>query len=142
LDSTVLSDAVNIASRLESLTKYFGSPIIISSSLRDTIPQPLSDQKFLGTIRVKGRTQGLAVYEDFSSLQDQETKSQREKILDDFVIFQDQLKSGKYDLAQHTANEIILNPQCIPSWRVVISDLLKKHNTECPWDGVLIMEEK
>ncbi len=67
LESTVISDAVNVASRLEGLTKIYGSTIIISGDVADS----LSDGKFLmrslGTSRVKGRGESVRIFEVFNT---------------------------------------------------------------------------
>ena len=59
---TVIGDAVNLGSRLESLNKEFGTRILISQATRDrlTIDVPL---RHVGEAHVKGRTQSVVVYE-------------------------------------------------------------------------------
>ncbi|MBT3272555.1 MAG: adenylate/guanylate cyclase domain-containing protein [Spirochaetales bacterium] len=58
---TVISDAVNLASRLEGLTKKAGHPIIVSSAtvalLEETFPL-----RVLGNAREKGKTGPIKVY--------------------------------------------------------------------------------
>ena len=74
LESTVIADAVNLASRLEGLTKLYGAGIITSvktlSQLED--PQKYSC-RFLDRVRVKGKQDPVAVFEiydgDSESLQ-------------------------------------------------------------------------
>jgi adenylate cyclase len=66
MDGTVISDEVNLASRLESLTKRFGVSLMISSKTLEA----LSDKtryhyRFLGAVRVKGRSKSVEVYEVF-----------------------------------------------------------------------------
>ena len=58
---TVMGDAVNIASRLEGLTRQYGVDIIVGEDTR----KPLSDWVFreLDRVRVKGRDGPLAIYE-------------------------------------------------------------------------------
>jgi len=66
---TVLGDSVNLASRLESLTKFYGVKIICSeSSLLSWIPLeqlPHSEYVFrlLDKVRVKGKLTGVKIYE-------------------------------------------------------------------------------
>jgi adenylate cyclase len=58
---TVLGDAVNLASRLESAAKRYGVAIIISEYTRALVPELVCRE--LDLIRVKGRTQPVAIYE-------------------------------------------------------------------------------
>ncbi|MDG1276413.1 MAG: AAA family ATPase [Algoriphagus sp.] len=71
-DANVLSDAVNIASRLEGLTKVYGSQIIISDVIRkDILKDNAFHTRFLGRVRLKGKEENINVYEVFN--QDQES---------------------------------------------------------------------
>lgn len=58
---TVMGDAVNLASRLESLTKQYGVGILVGES----VAAPLSDHLFLelDRVRVKGKDQPVAIYQ-------------------------------------------------------------------------------
>ncbi len=86
-ESTVISDAVNTASRMEGLTKVFGAAIILSertmaglhvsdtSKVSDTLenrPQNVSDTlkvsdtfayRYLGKVKVKGKDKALKIYD-------------------------------------------------------------------------------
>jgi|GEM_PF-1162742 len=86
MDSTVLGDAVNLASRLEGLTKYYGSKIIVShqtfSKLDDTA---VFSYRELDYVRVKGKSDPVRIYEildaDTSEIQELKIKT-REYILE------------------------------------------------------------
>ena len=58
---TVIGDAVNLASRLESLNKEFGTRIIISDRTRQRLSRSIA-MKPLGEVTVKGRAQKVAVF--------------------------------------------------------------------------------
>jgi adenylate cyclase len=59
---TVIGDAVNLASRLESLNKEFHTRIIISDATRMLLART-DDVTPLGDVKVKGRTQAVAIFE-------------------------------------------------------------------------------
>jgi class 3 adenylate cyclase/ActR/RegA family two-component response regulator len=66
MDGTVISDAVNLASRVESLTKQYGVSLLISHETFARIQNP-SDYKIrlIERLKVKGKSKAVAVFEVF-----------------------------------------------------------------------------
>ena len=64
MEGTVISDAVNLASRLEGLTKKFGSGILISEQIYQAVQGANKfHTRYLGRVRVKGKKESVKVYE-------------------------------------------------------------------------------
>ena len=59
---TVMGDAVNLGSRLESLTKKYGVGIIVSEFTRNQLPGDWAYRE-LDLVRVKGKNEPVAIYE-------------------------------------------------------------------------------
>ncbi|MEP6523778.1 GAF domain-containing protein [Microcoleus vaginatus DQ-U2] len=66
MDGTVISDAVNLASRVESLTKNYGVSLLITQETYSRLENP-SDYaiRTLDTVKVKGKSEAVTVYEVF-----------------------------------------------------------------------------
>ncbi len=58
---TIVGDTVNLASRLESITKEYKSPLIFSEYTYEKIKNTV-DCKLLGNVKVKGREQPVTIY--------------------------------------------------------------------------------
>lgn len=68
IETTVIGDAVNLASRLQSLTKTYGVPLLISEHVLYSIEELAShDIRFVDRVRVKGKEQPQSVYEVFDA---------------------------------------------------------------------------
>ncbi|MBN1221287.1 MAG: response regulator [Anaerolineae bacterium] len=66
LEGTVISDAVNLAYRLEGLTKMYGASIVISQHVLFNLEQPTQYRfRFLDRVRVKGKIEAVSVFEIF-----------------------------------------------------------------------------
>jgi two-component system sensor histidine kinase ChiS len=68
MQTTVIADAVNLAARIEGMTKTFGVSMLLSGSVVDDLPP---DHKFrlrpLGAVRAKGKSQSVEIYECYDN---------------------------------------------------------------------------
>jgi len=85
MDATVISDAVNVASRVESMTKAFSTKILITSETKNQLKN-INDYKirYIANCRVPGKTNRITLYEVFNndplSLQKEKLQNQSSMI--------------------------------------------------------------
>jgi class 3 adenylate cyclase len=99
MDTTVIADAVNLCSRLESLTKVYGKGAIIPFSFLDRLENPeIFHWRYLGLIRVQGRKQPVEAIHVYDGLTDVDFT----RFAESKARFEDSLSSyrnGEYELA-------------------------------------------
>ena len=140
LETTVISDAVNIASRVEGLTKYYKSKIIASGEALKQLPHGHElPYRFLDKVQVKGKSKSLDIYE--------------------FIPPSDQLKLSYQSAYQEATNAMVAQDaklaarlfhqilQINPSDGVVQTLLDRcqyfiEHGFPDNWDGTRMMNEK
>ncbi|MBE9114385.1 ammonium transporter [Lusitaniella coriacea LEGE 07157] len=68
MDGTVIGDAVNLASRLEGLTKQYGVSLLISDRTFLSLEQPIHyNIRFIDRVQVKGKSSKVSVFEVFDA---------------------------------------------------------------------------
>jgi class 3 adenylate cyclase/HAMP domain-containing protein len=64
MEGTVISDTVNLAARIESLTKLYGAPIIATDVTANALQEKFGfDLRYLDRVKVKGKLQWVDIYE-------------------------------------------------------------------------------
>jgi len=89
MESTVIGDAVNLASRLEDLTKVYGASILISGPTLFSLADPTNYQyRFLGQVQVKGKKELVSVFEIFQTdpPQIRELKQQTKTLFEEGIL--------------------------------------------------------
>lgn len=86
MEGTVISDAVNLASRVEGLTKRYGASLVISEQTLMRLKDPTKYSfRFVDKVQVKGKQSSISVFEVFDGSSEEmmalkmETKSDFEQ---------------------------------------------------------------
>jgi adenylate cyclase len=93
---SVMSDAVNVASRLEGANKFYGTTIIASDTTVARAGEAFAWRE-LDTIRVKGRTQSLKIYELLATVS--ELTSSQSTAITDYEAGLSHWRAREFDLA-------------------------------------------
>lgn len=144
IEGTVISDHVNLASRLEGLTKIYGAPIIVSQDSLIKIENPLQyNFRFLDIVKVKGRKSSVNIFEILDGEKANqrklkiETKEQFNKAIELYrnksfeeasTLFSDLQQINPHDKAIHLYLE-----RCEKNI---------KHGIPEDWDGIEILQFK
>jgi two-component system sensor histidine kinase ChiS len=79
MESTVIADAVNLASRLEGLTKIYGAGILVSDSILERLGKREKYMcRFVDRVTVKGKKSVVSVYEIYDADTEQSIELKQE----------------------------------------------------------------
>jgi class 3 adenylate cyclase/CheY-like chemotaxis protein/PAS domain-containing protein len=91
MDGTVISDAVNLASRIEDLTKIYGTNLLISEHTYTKLEDPSQyNIRVIDATKVKGKSETITVYEVFDADTPESIALKNETIMDfepGFVLY-------------------------------------------------------
>ena len=137
---TVMGDAVNLASRLEGLTKKYGVTMIVGEATRAA----LHDMVFreLDRVRVKGKDAPVTIYEPLGA-HDEVPK----EVLDRLKLFQQALKFYRAQDWDKAELQLLNLQRMAPDDALLATYLdrishLRARPPISPWDGVFDFDSK
>jgi two-component system sensor histidine kinase ChiS len=144
MESTVIADAVNLASRLEGLTKVYGAGIIVSGAIIDRLDDPKKyNYRFVDRVTVKGKRNAVSVFEVYDTETEQSIvlKQQTAEVFQEALNFYYQ---QKFVAAQKVFQNIL---QINPEDRVAMlyfkrSRKYRMYGAPDGWSGVETSTEK
>jgi adenylate cyclase len=142
MDFTIIGDGVNLASRLESACKQYGTRILVSDSTHKRLRGTYQTRE-LDLVVVKGKTQPVAIYE----ILDYHTDETYPNLIDALGHFRNGLtryRQRKWEDAVHLFEEVLaINPNDKPaSLYIERSRYFMEHPPGDDWNGVWVMESK
>ncbi len=137
---TVMGDAVNLASRLEGITKQYGVGIIVGENTRERVPDFVYRE--LDLVRVKGKDQPIKIFEPLG-LQGQVEQSQ----LEELKIFQQVLRSYRKQEWDKAELDLFNLQRMSPHNKLyeVYAERVAYFRNNPPgenWDGVFVFQAK
>ncbi|MEO8717489.1 MAG: adenylate/guanylate cyclase domain-containing protein, partial [Burkholderiales bacterium] len=137
---TAMGDPVNVASRLEGRTKFYGVGILVGEATRKQIKDVVFRE--IDRIKVKGKGEAVTIYEPIGL----EGEVGRD-VLDELKIWNQAIRAYRarqWDQVEvHLLNLQRLNPEC-GVYRAYVEKVAEKRREPPPpdWDGVTVFEEK
>jgi two-component system, sensor histidine kinase ChiS len=144
MDAATISDTVNTASRMEGLTKFYGTRILLSEfSLEMLEHKSAFNFRHLGKVQVKGKKIFTDIYEciDGDSTTSFEYKKETLELFDQGLLayFQKTFDQTIYNLNQVLA----INPQDLTAqWFLEKAKGYRTSGTPEDWEGIEFMKEK
>ena len=106
METTVISDAVNTASRMEGLTSVYGGNILISGAVLQHVKEPEKYHiRYVDTVLVKGKDKAVRVFEILDGLR-QEQFDLKQKTDPDFQLGISQYRDKKFEMASATFQKV------------------------------------
>jgi len=138
MDTTVIADSVNLASRIEGLTKFYGVTSIITEITKSKLKNP--DQfhmRFIGLVQVVGKEESVPIYEVFDG-DDEKTFEFKQRTTPKFEEAMQYYIEGKLKESHKLIKEIYLENILDKPSEVYLRKIkyFFKHGLPQDWKGV------
>ena len=132
---TVLGDSVNLGSRIEGLTRYYGVGILIGEDTAIYIKEDYLMRE-AGRVRVKGKTKPVTVYEPICLRKDADDSLL--DIMDDYNQALELYRLKDFAGAKAAFTNLIKKDKDLPLYSIYINqaDFYQKNPPNKDWDGV------
>jgi two-component system sensor histidine kinase ChiS len=144
MDGTVVSDAVNLASRVEGLTKMYGTSIIISQDTLIKLQDPTRyNYRFLDVVKVKGKKEAVYIFEVLDG-EPEDIKRVKIETKIDFGKAIQLYKNKEFDAAMHLFKKVLKanpNDRAASLYVIRCKNILDFGIPE-DWDGVETLKDK
>ncbi len=143
MDSTVLGDSVNLASRLEGLTKHYGTKIIVSHDTLQLVENfPKYQFRELDWVKVKGKVNPVRIYEiyDGDTPEIQALKSRTKDLLTEGLMHR---QAQKWDAAVSCFQAALaIYPDQAIQLQLQRCQELRAQKLSADWDGAVNLDQK
>ncbi|MBI3446751.1 MAG: adenylate/guanylate cyclase domain-containing protein, partial [Magnetospirillum sp.] len=137
---TVLGDAVNLGSRVESLTKQYGVNMMVTEYTQAAVPGLISRE--IDLVRVKGKDTPVRLYEPlgFEGEVDAESIAKLSQHLAALTMYREQ----KWDAARVAFQELAASDPGRIIYKIYLERIahFKEESPGPDWDGVYTHKEK
>ncbi|MBX2817022.1 MAG: response regulator [Saprospiraceae bacterium] len=143
-ETATVSDTVNIASRIEGLTKHFGANTIISETTRGLMDRPEDHHmRCLGTVLVKGKRDPIMVYECLDG-DPAELRACKIASMEQFAKGLSLFEQGQFESAVPIFKEIVsICPEDLPAQKFLTKSNMYLHEgVPLDWDGTQVLSTK
>jgi len=142
MDGTVIADAVNVASRIEGLTKFYGLRVMTTDAVRASLPDPDAFAlRYLGRVAVKGTSAGVGVY-DVLDADRPERRAAKDRTRADFGRGVAAFEAGDFALATAAFERVLLADPADGAARHLLGRAREVGARGSAWTGVDVQLEK
>ncbi|QDQ26278.1 adenylate/guanylate cyclase domain-containing protein [Chitinimonas arctica] len=138
---TVMGDAVNLASRLESITKQYGVGMIVGEQTREAVKDTIAFRE-LDRVRVKGKDEPVTIYEPLGEIRalDKAQKSEVELFHGILKLY----RAQNWDMAELQLINLKNQRTDFKLYQVYLDRIAAFRKTAPPedWDGVYEFDTK